>query len=496
MPPADYWDEEDEWYHRDSFSGARHVYPPPMGRRSDFLAPERTSRSSGLHRTRSQGHSPAPNVYVYANADSSPRMDQRSPAPPPPPPPPPRAEPQVRGRVRGRADEWALEDEIDQLRHELRKNRRSRSRSRSRSAHRHHHYEEDMAGHAYDKWQLERANEQLKEAENRAALEKREELLKRKMELQYLKNKQEREEEEERIKLEEARLKKDFELKIEKENHKKLLDAQAKADERKRIIQENTAKLEREAREEKEARDQAVAEYRRKQMEADAKAKEERDRVIADFKRKEFDDAQKAKKAREDLLAQIAIEDQKRKEEEKRAYDAFVLKQKQKEQEEKEKREKEEAALEEQMRKRLAVFGFQENQIQAMIKPEEQPKIQQGMTPNNPLRLTQQPTYVKVHKDHLSIETLNYYEIPYEYDRSDPDFLIVMREMDQRETEILFEHTRRLRSRGGSRLLIEERRDHGKPDYAWVRKKRSVSRSPSRRRSSPKRVVGIKEMFY
>jgi hypothetical protein len=66
--------------------------------------------------------------------------------------------------------------------------------------------------------------------------------------------------------------------------------------------------------------------------------------------------------------------------------------------------------------------------------------------------------------------------------------------MDSKETEILFEHTRRLRTRHSSKLLIEERHDHGKPDYAWVRRRKSVS--PSRRKTSPKRVVGIKEMFY
>lgn len=68
--------------------------------------------------------------------------------------------------------------------------------------------------------------------------------------------------------------------------------------------------------------------------------------------------------------------------------------------------------------------------------------------------------------------------------------------MDQKETDILFEHTRRLRTRGTSRLLIEDRSKHdNKPEYAWVRKKKSVSRSPSRRRSSPKRVVGIRELL-
>jgi len=97
----------------------------------------------------------------------------------------------------------------------------------------------------------------------------------------------------------------------------------------------------------------------------------------------------------------------------------------------------------------------------------------------------------------LSIDTLVYYDIPWEYDRNDQDYIIILREMDPKETDILFEHTRRLRSRGTNRLLIEERHTRDKPEYAWVRKReRKPSASPSRRRSSPKRVVGIKEMFF
>jgi hypothetical protein len=38
------------------------------------------------------------------------------------------------------------------------------------------------------------------------------------------------------------------------------------------------------------------------------------------------------------------------------------------------------------------------------------------MTPHNPLRIAQQPTYAKVRKEHLDIETLHYYDIPYEFD--------------------------------------------------------------------------------
>ncbi|KAK4894741.1 hypothetical protein LTR27_007129 [Elasticomyces elasticus] len=56
------------------------------------------------------------------------------------------------------------------------------------------------------------------------------------------------------------------------------------------------------------------------------------------------------------------------------------------------------------------------------------------------------PMYPKVHQRYLSLETLSYYGLPYEYDRSDPGYIIIMRDMDQYETEILFEHTKRLRA--------------------------------------------------
>ncbi|KAF2869822.1 hypothetical protein BDV95DRAFT_596127 [Massariosphaeria phaeospora] len=568
MPPPEFWDEEDEWYTDRYQSGARHVRPPPrkaspprrarddafssLGRRTtEFLAPEHHF-TTGLHRSRSQGHGPAPAINIYNTTsmdnESSPnvRTEQRSPAPSP------RMSP--RGRPRRLADEYSLEDEIAELRLQVQRQTQSRSQSRYRDESPHHHHH---TGHPYppahpnherekwelqtanerekwglqaanerEKWELQAANDRLKEAEDRLEQERREEFIRKKIELKHMKEKQEHDEEEARAKAEEDRFKKDFELKIEREERKRIERVnQAKAEEdrikkdielkvereerkrmerakeaeeeKRRIIAENTLKNERAEREAKEARQRAVDEFNRRKAEEDRKAKEERDRVIADYERRKVEDAVKAKQQREHLLMQLKIEEEKQKQKDKEEWERFVQKQKAKEEAEKAKKDKEDAELEEAMRKRLAQFGFQENQIQAMVNPEEAKKLQQGMTPLNPMRLTHQPTYVKVHKDHLATDTLLYYDIPYEFDSTDPNYLIILREMDQKETEILFEHTRRLRrTSGSSRLLIEERRDHGKTDYAWVRRK-SQSKSPSRRRSSPpKRVVGLKEMFY
>ncbi|KAI6888594.1 hypothetical protein KC360_g822 [Hortaea werneckii] len=81
--------------------------------------------------------------------------------------------------------------------------------------------------------------------------------------------------------------------------------------------------------------------------------------------------------------------------------------------------------------------------------------------PWKPGEIGRRPVYPSTHRDFLSLETLAYYDIPYEIERSDPNYIIILREMDKYETEVLFEHTRRLR--GGSarrRTSYEGMRDH------------------------------------
>ncbi|KAF2467711.1 uncharacterized protein BDR25DRAFT_291688 [Lindgomyces ingoldianus] len=142
-----------------------------------------------------------------------------------------------------------------------------------------------------------------------------------------------------------------------------------------------------------------------------------------------------------------------------------------------------EQQFEEGMRKRLAKFGFQENQIEGMVNPKDE--LEQGKSSAKPLPWipTQEPTYVKVHKDHLAIDTLIYYNIPYEIDRSDPNYIIILSEMGPRETEILFEHTRRLRNRGAS-LLLENRNADKRPEHAWVGRRTRRNSLPSLHKNS------------
>ncbi|KAF1965573.1 kinase-like protein [Bimuria novae-zelandiae CBS 107.79] len=95
----------------------------------------------------------------------------------------------------------------------------------------------------------------------------------------------------------------------------------------------------------------------------------------------------------------------------------------------------------EDLRKGLARFGFDDNQIQGMIRVSFTSKEIPVPAPF-PRDL---PTYVKASKQHLDIETLQYYDLPYEIDENDPGHIIILREMEPYETNILFEHTRRQR---------------------------------------------------
>jgi len=140
------------------------------------------------------------------------------------------------------------------------------------------------------------------------------------------------------------------------------------------------------------------------------------------------------------------------------------------------------------MRKRMAKVGFQENQIQAIIKPEENRRISTGVLPagalpNNPLTPYRSPTYVKINTEFIEIDTLKYFNLPWEYSE-DRKYIVIMQELSTRETDYLFEHTRKIRS-GGTQLLIEDRgRDReGRPEYAFVRR-----RSKSRHGHSPRPV--------
>ncbi|KAL9095334.1 MAG: hypothetical protein Q9165_002205 [Trypethelium subeluteriae] len=56
------------------------------------------------------------------------------------------------------------------------------------------------------------------------------------------------------------------------------------------------------------------------------------------------------------------------------------------------------------------------------------------------------PIYPKIHREYVVEDTLLYYDLPYEIDHTNSDYIIILREMDRHEMDVLFQHTRRFRT--------------------------------------------------
>ena len=241
------------------------------------------------------------------------------------------------------------------------------------------------------------------------------------------------------------------------------------------------------------------AEEKRKADEAHEK--EERKRIMAEYEQRMREESEERKAEEERLRDKFEREKREAKEKKEREYAAFLAEQKAKEEEAKAKKKKEEEEFQDEMRKRLARFGYTQAQIEAMVKEETAAKTDSRttMTTTTMTRWNGNPNpiYPKIHMKYHAVDTLRYYELPWEYDsvstngqtdrlvfanisQYDSNYIIIKREMDKSETDVLFEHTRRLRSR---KLIADAPKKE--KEYAWYRKR---NRSGSRVRK-----VGILE---
>ncbi|KAF2418733.1 hypothetical protein EJ08DRAFT_621542 [Tothia fuscella] len=532
--PGDW--EEDEWHERDyhrTSGGYNHVRPYPRTSGDNLLSPEVIG--SSMRRSRSHGQSPAPNVYVYTSqrndVDRSPSPDPRG-----------RRDTRTtevldrlddidrdirRGASRSRAPEYRdtspyyremqlqlAREREDRIREEERLRDRLSDIDRNRGPEKGRDNDLLLAA---ERRLARLEDERYRELDQRNQHERDDELYKKKAELKRLKDRIAREEEESRLADRDKAWKAKLELEKLKDEEKRAKAELKAKEQRERILDERDkqekeakaernrikAEIERKEHEDEEERKDLLMKFQaeeaaKKQKQADllmkfqaeeaAKKKKQDDaakQAVAEYEQKRKDEKAKDEALRE----KFRLEDEARKRKEKEEEEEWKMKIAKKEQAEKDAKKKKEKELEEEMHKKLAVFGFQENQIEAVLKPKKAQNLPMGMTPHNPLHPPphhhrpaldwrgETPTYIKVHKTHIDIETLKYFGLPWEYDTGDSNYIVILQEMDTTETELLFEHTRKLR-RGGSQLLIEER--GRKNEYAFVRRHRKPSVSPIR----------------
>ena len=161
----------------------------------------------------------------------------------------------------------------------------------------------------------------------------------------------------------------------------------------------------------------------KRRLDEDA-AKEEKKRIIADYEDRKREESEDRKAEEKRIREKIEREKREAKEKEEREWKEFLRKQKEKEEEEKEKKREKEEEYEEEFRRRMSRQGFTYNQIENMLKDEKEKRTKTTIVTDTkitnsltPWQGNKAPVYAKVHRDFLSIDTLTYYGIPWEYDR-------------------------------------------------------------------------------
>jgi hypothetical protein len=207
-------------------------------------------------------------------------------------------------------------------------------------------------------------------------------------------------------------------------------------------------------------------------------------------KEREEEEEKEAKKK----AAEEAVKEFQRKEIEKR----------EKEKKEREQREKE---YKERLEAQLVKSGLPEDQIKALLEGKKVTKEEKDKQKQDQLA---RPTYTRMARRYLSIETLNVFRIDFTLDQvgsrpphhsqpfpctnssQDPDYVLIKRWVPEHEQDALWEHTKNLRERRRALhqrtetketiLMIEDGKRHRRQNevhYEFVKKHKKRDKSPA-----------------
>jgi hypothetical protein len=187
---------------------------------------------------------------------------------------------------------------------------------------------------------------------------------------------------------------------IEREDKMKSIE-----EERQTIVDEIQDEMREQPEEAMIRQQRAVDDYNEKKFREEQEAKEQRERVIYEFER---DEALYASQGQRDLFTtQLEAKEAEMRKQDELEYEAFLERQRAKEADEQSMKKRQEEDFKSAMRDRLSQSGFRDEQIETLLLPKEQPDSQS---------IKPQPTYAKISRTHLDVETLHFYEVPYEYD--------------------------------------------------------------------------------
>ncbi|KAL2059677.1 hypothetical protein ABVK25_000970 [Lepraria finkii] len=177
-----------------------------------------------------------------------------------------------------------------------------------------------------------------------------------------------------------------------------------------------------------------LEELEEREKEEAAREKYEEERILRE--------ARKAKKRKdEEELKRKAIEE----------YEIKKLEEKAKKDEEKAQKDKEKKEQDEEFKKRVKETfeqaGYDEESIEKVLKKGENQGEEGHKNKEKMIMDLRRPTFVKVHRKHISPDTLDEHDLPWEWDTRDLNYILIQQWIPVNDQAILFEHTRKLRER-------------------------------------------------
>ena len=143
---------------------------------------------------------------------------------------------------------------------------------------------------------------------------------------------------------------------------------------------------------------------------------------LEELKRKD-EDEKRRRQIEDEIIVQQAKEEAERaerlkeeKELKKRAIEEYKLKEAEEKVKKEKDKQKQDEEFRERMRKTLWANGYSDEQIERMIKKAEKKDSGRGGSKSRDELALSRPTYVKVHRKHIDPETLDVYELPWEWD--------------------------------------------------------------------------------
>ncbi|CAI7573762.1 unnamed protein product [Penicillium viridicatum] len=275
--------------------------------------------------------------------------------------------------------------------------------------------------------------------------------------------------------------------------------AAAEEEEVRHKLQEERLKDIARMQDEKGQREKLVREEKWKELARMKEEEEEREKLVREEKWKELARQKEEEEEHEKLVQQIRDEDMRkaREAEEKRkkelAMKAAAVEEWKLEQERIKQRQAEEAIRKaKEFRDHLRSIGYSEEEIDAIInKKKEDKKKEEKKEDKKDEKKDQKKdekdvkkeetklTWIKVHRKHLLPDSLMAYNLPWDWDEHDPNYIIIKQWIDDDFQETLFAHTRRLRegkvlaqtSHSTTELKVNDR----KKDRLYMVRKKSPS---------------------